>query len=167
MQLTTARLILTPFQLEELDLFHRINSDPYVRQFLWDDQVIAIAIAEDILTENQKLFDQHQYGLWKIALQDGSIIGYTGLWFFFEEAQPQLIYALLPEYSQRGFATEAARRIITYAFDDLGFDYLMAATDEPHHASQKVAHRLGMDFIENRIEDDKPTLFYRIDNKLN
>lgn len=92
-------------------------------------------------------------------------MGYAGLWYFFEEPQPQLIYALLEQFTRRGYAREAGTSIIQYAFEKLGFEYLTAATDEPHNASKKVMLSLGMEFVEKRIENNKPTLFYRIENK--
>lgn len=163
--LMTRRLSLSPLQLDDLDLFHQINTNPYVRRYLWDDKIIDLVTAEDILKTNQKQFEQSHCGLWKINIIGHSeVIGYTGLWYFFDEPQPQLIYALLPAYSNMGYATEAAQAMVDYAFEDLGFSYLIAATDEPHLASQKVAQRLGMSFHETRIEDGKPTLFYRIQN---
>lgn len=165
--LATKRLQLNPFQKEDLDLFHHINTNPFVRQFLWDDTVISRNTSQEILEINQTQFEQSQCGLWKISIKDSStIIGYTGLWYFFDEPQPQLIYALLPDHSQQGFATEAAQAIIDYAFKELHYTYLIAATDEPHLASQKVAQRLSMPFVEKKMEDGKPTLFYRIDNQL-
>ncbi|WP_394336181.1 hypothetical protein [Adhaeribacter arboris] len=38
-------------------------------------------------------------------------MGFAGLWFFFEEDQPHLLYGLLPEYTKSGLATEAARAV--------------------------------------------------------
>lgn len=164
LEIITKRLTLTPFQAEDLDLFLQINRDPFVRVYLWDNMIIDRDTAREILKTNQKQFELSQYGLWKIRKVDhNETIGYTGLWYFFDEPQPQLIYALLPSFSKQGFATEAAQAIIDYAFDSLGFSYLVAATDEPHLVSQKVAQRLGMSFVEKRTEEGKPTLFYRIE----
>lgn len=94
------------------------------------------------------------------------LIGYTGLWYFFNEDQPQLIYALLKQFSKRGYAHEFSKAIIRYSFENLGFKYLTAATDEHHLESQKVAKGLGMKFQEKRIENDKPTLSFSIENEL-
>ena len=38
--------------------------------------------------------------------------------------------------------------------------------DRLHSASVSVALGLGMEFVEKSIENDKPTLFYSIENKL-
>ncbi len=159
----TQRLELQPFKPADQALFLSINQDPFVRKFLWDDEIIDEAMAREIMAKNEELFSDHGYGLWKMVLRDTKeVIGYTGLWFFFDEPQPQLIYALLEAHSGQGYATEAGRAIIDYAFGSLGFEYLLAATDSPHTASQRVAERLGMNFVEERVEDDKFTRFYKI-----
>ncbi len=164
--LSSPRLHLTPFSKEELALFHQMNTSPFVRQYLWDDEIIPLELAEQILDQNTRHFQDDQFGLWKITSKGtDNFIGYAGLWFFFEESQPQLIYALHPEAAGNGYATEAARLVIDYAFHELGFEYLLAATDKPHLASQAVARRLGMQ--QNRIEsmDGKVTVFFRLEKK--
>lgn len=166
--LETERTTLTPFERQDMQLFHALNTDPFVRKFLWDDEEISPRMAEEIMEINEQHFKEDQYGLWKIILKSGNeVIGYTGLWYFFDEPQPQLLYALLEKFTGQGLATECAHKVTEYAFDTLGFKYLIAATDEPHLASQKVAQRIGMRFTEKRTEHNKPTLFYRIDKGKN
>ena len=131
---------------------------------MWDDEQIDLETANEIMTKNDQHFNDNQYGIWKIKLKtEDELIGYVGLWYFFEEPQPQLIYALLEKYTKKGFAKEASLAIIDYAFNKLGFKYIVAATDEGHQASQNVAKNLVMSVVEKRIENGKPTLFYRID----
>ncbi len=162
-KLSTARLQLLPYILEESEEFQRLNNDSFIRKYLWDDEPIDAMTADDIMEQNLRHFEENQYGLWKIQLRNTKkTIGYVGLWHFFEEPQPQLIYALLKRYTKKGYATEASQVIIRYAIDQLGFEYLTAATDEPHLDSQRVAQRLGMSFVEKRIENNRPTLFYKI-----
>jgi len=158
------RLKLVPFTDDDIPLFHQINTDPFVRRYLWDDKVIDLQTAEDIIMRNNLHFREDHYGLWKIHRKaTAKVIGYAGLWYFYQESQPQLIYALLEEYTKKGYATEASQAIINYAFSQLGFQYLVAATDEPHIASQHVARRLGMRFVKQKNENGKPTMFFRVD----
>ncbi|MBX2873788.1 MAG: GNAT family N-acetyltransferase [Saprospiraceae bacterium] len=164
--LSSPRLQLSPFPMEELEHFHKMNTSPFVRQYLWDDEIITVELAAQILAQNAQHFEEDRYGLWKITHKEtDAFIGYAGLWFFFEESQPQLIYALQADAAGNGYATEAAQLVIDYAFQALGFEYLIAATDEPHLASQSVAQRLGM--LQNRIEtlDGKATVFFRLEKK--
>ena len=162
----TARLELIPFSILDSKDFHQINTDAYVRKYMWDDEIIPISLADEIMQKNNQFFSEKGFGIWKIiSKKSKKLMGYTGLWYFFDEPQPQLIYALLQNFTGEGFATEAAISIVDYAFNKLNFNYLIVATDEPHLASQKVAKRLGFKFIEKRIENDKPTLFFRTEKK--
>ena len=164
MQLTTERLILTPMSSGDLEVFHTINTDPFVRKYLWDDEEIPIAVSEEILQEVEKRFREENWGLWKIESgSDKECLGYTGLWYFFDEDQPQLLFALLPQHAGKGYATEAARKIIDYAFNQLGYTYLIAATDPPNQASINACMRLGMKLVEQKEVDGKVTLFYSLD----
>lgn len=165
LRFTSKRLSLIPFNLDDVKLFYQLNTDAFIRKFMWDDVMITLETAQEIILQNQKHFQEDQYGIWKIILPDQEeVIGYTGLWYFFDEPQPQLIYAILEPYTGQGLATEAAQVVLNYAFEQLDFSYLIAATDEPHQASQKVAERLGMKLFEKRIENEKPTLFYKLAN---
>lgn len=165
-EILTERLILTPFCNGDYELFHQLNTDPYIRKFMWDDEIISKETSKEIMQLNEDHFENDHFGIWKVTLKDtDELIGYTGLWYFFNEPQPQLIYALLKQFTKKGYAHEFAKAIIEYAFKNLDFKYLIAATDEPHLESQKVAKGLGMEFHEKRIEDDRPTLFFKIERE--
>ncbi len=163
-QLETDRTFLIPFQTHENLLFHRINTDPFVRKNLWDNDIISLDTAQEIMNANAQYFTERQFGLWKIQDKESKhILGYAGLWYFFDESQPQLLYALLEPYTGKGLATECASQVVNYALEILGFDYVIAATDQNHSVSQRVAQRIGMRFVEERVENGKRTYFYRID----
>nr|WP_299341243.1 GNAT family N-acetyltransferase [Allomuricauda sp.] len=162
--LETRRLRLLPFIPEDTERFQLLNNDAFIRKFLWDDEKIDAITADEIMEQNLRYFEEDQFGLWEIKLSSNDeTIGYAGLWHFFDGPQPQLIYALLEPHTHKGLATEAGRAIIAYAFETLGYNYLVAATDEPNIASQRVAMRLGMSFVSRRLENGRPTLFYQID----
>lgn len=146
-------------------MLHSIFIDPYVRKYLCDDNILSLQQVEEMLLESQKLFDEKRFGLWFIETKDEqAIIGFVGLWYFFEENQPQLVYALLPQATNKGYATEAATKILEYAFNEIGYEYLLASSDKPNIESHKVAERLGMKKVEERIINDNPIIFFRIES---
>ncbi|MFB8787415.1 MAG: GNAT family N-acetyltransferase [Potamolinea sp.] len=117
-----------------------------------------------MLLESQKLFDEKRFGLWFIETKnEQAIIGFVGLWYFFEENQPQLVYALLPQASKKGYATEAAKKILEYGFHELGYEYLVASSDQPNIESHKVSEKLEMKKVEERIVNGNPIIFFRIE----
>ncbi len=164
--LESSRCILLPFEVDDLDLFFSLNTDAFVRKHLWDDQLISRAQAEELLELNQKHFEEKGFGLWKILRKsDEELIGYAGLWYFFKEAQPQLVYALWEKFTGEGYATEAAQVIVDFSFHRLRFEYLLAAMDLDHKASQGVVKRLEFSFIEDKKANGKMTCFFRKDNQ--
>ena len=166
MNLHTARLNLMPLSSADMAIFHCTNTNLFVRKYLWDDEVIVQQLSEEILEEVERCFRDQSWGLWKIvSVSDNNYVGYAGLWKFFDENQPQLLYALLPEYTGRGYATEASQAIIDYAFSQLKYDYLIASTDTANSSSGQVCQHLGMVLQEERVINGKATSFYRIENK--
>jgi ribosomal-protein-alanine N-acetyltransferase len=164
MILETERLILTPIVESDLNTLHGIFTDSYVRRYLCDGEIWSLQQVEETIEQNTKLFAEKQFGLWFIETKsDREIIGFVGLWYFFDEPQPQLIYALLPKALKKGYATEAATKILEYGFDELGFDYLVASCDRPNIESHKLAERLGMKQVEERTIDGNAILFFRMD----
>ena len=92
MILETERLILQPIVENDLNTLHAIFTDSYVRRYLCDDQIWSLDPVEEMLEQNTKLFAEKKFGLWFIETKsDRAIMGFVGLWYFFEEAQPQLV----------------------------------------------------------------------------
>ncbi len=158
MKLQTERLNLLPMGKRDLEVFHRCNINAHVKQFLWDNREIPETLSAEILQEVEERFRKEKWGLWKITnSQNNEYMGYAGFWYFFGENQPQLLYALLPEYTGKGYATEASESLIDYAFDHLHFDHVTAAMDKPNSASENVCKRLNMYLVEEkRSKVDQP-----------
>ena len=164
--LESQRLLLKPILESQLNILHNIFIDPYVRRYLCNDRIFSRQQVEEMLLESQKLFNEQRFGLWFLETKgEQKIVGFAGLWYFFAEKQPQLVYALLPEAVKKGYATEASTRIVEYYFNDLGYQYLLASCDKPNLLSQKVAQRIGMKQLEEKIVDDNLTVFFKIERE--
>ncbi|WP_172193018.1 GNAT family N-acetyltransferase [Microcoleus asticus] len=164
MIIETQRLVLKPIVESDLNTLHEMFTNFYVRRYLCDGEILSLQQVEEMLVENKRLFEEKKFGLWFIETKnDREIIGFVGLWYFFEEAQPQLLYALLPKALKKGYATEASTKILEYGLNELGLDYIVASCDRPNIESLKVAERLGMRQVEERIMNGNPILFFRID----
>ena len=128
MRMETARIVLEPFTLADVELFHETNTSAFVRRYLWDNETIKNEVSRQILVEMEKCFADLGWGLWKLMTKDtGEYFGYAGLWRFFDEQQPQLLYAIHEAFTGQGYATEAAQRVVDYAFEKLMFSDLLAA----------------------------------------
>lgn len=161
-ELHTSRLLMRPVGQTDFDILQTILTDRFVRRYLCDDQILSAEHIQEFIRVSEQTFDEGKYGLWLLnELSKNRVIGLAGLWSFFDEGQPQLLYALLPAFTREGYATEASAAIIQYCFATLAFPYIDASFDEPNVASLRVAERLQMTFLKREWINGSPLLFYR------
>ena len=81
--------------------------------------------------------------------EEGKVIGLLSL-ILQRHRQAEIGYALAAGYRGQGYATEAARGLVDYAFTTLGLHRLSANTNSENVASQRLLERLGMS-LEGRL----------------
>lgn len=162
--LSTSRLQLTPFRAADLDELHDFFRDIEVARYLLDGQQVPREWVEDEIGTSIERFDSEGAGLWATRLVgESEICGIVGFRPFFDPPELQLLYAFLPSRWGQGLAIEAASAAMQYAFEELGFDEIRAATDEPNEASIRVLERLGFGQWKSTEGEPHRTLFYRIE----
>lgn len=102
------------------------------------------------------------FGLFLVAARDSDeAVGFAGLWFPPDIAEPELCWSLFPGRTGKGYATEAAAAARHWAYESRGLPPLMSFVHPDNIASQKVAERLGARLIEPTTLRGMPRLFYR------
>lgn len=94
-----------------------------------------------------------------IEKSSGKLIGYGGLLVQWVDGVEELeiAYSLLPVYRNKGFATEAARKCMDYAFENSFADSLISIISITNTPSTNVALKNGMtvekqtNYRENRV----------------
>ena len=158
MTLRTARLVLRPTAATDVDVLHRIWTDPDVRRFLWDDVVIPRTTAAEVVEASVRDWRERGYGLWVVELADAPI-GFVGFRSSDEDPRPELLFGFLPTHWHRGIATEAASAALAFIFEN-GHDEAWGATDPPNQASVRVMERVGMTFARRGVLNGLDTLFF-------
>ena len=74
---------------------------------------------------------------------DGLHIGRVGPWFPEGWPAPEVGWTLHPAHHGRGYATEAGRACIDYAFGELGWNSVIHVIQHGNVASERVAEKLG------------------------
>jgi ribosomal-protein-alanine N-acetyltransferase len=99
-----------------------------------------------------------------IEKKSGKLIGHCGLLVqtVDEITELEIGYSLLPEFWQRGFATEAARRCRDFAFANELTDSLISIISCTNLPSQKVAMGNGMNQVNVTIYHGIEVFIYRI-----
>jgi ribosomal-protein-alanine N-acetyltransferase len=158
----TSRLFMHPLQTMDFDVVYAIFTDKFVRKYLCDDQILSPEQVREFMQTSDQTFDIHGYGLYLLHEKStDQVVGLAGLWSFFDEPQPQLLYVLLPAFTGKGYATEVAIALLRFGFIELSFPYIDASFDELNVTSRRVAERLGMTYLKRDVVNGNPILFYR------
>ena len=163
--LRTRRLVLRPIVDDDVPPLHEFWTDPDVRRYLWDNQIISVERVAQIVASNQAFLAETGTGFFAIefAPNPGKLIGFCGHRRFEDGESVELLYGILPGFWGGGLVTEAAREILRHGFADCGFERVIAATDTPNQKSVNVMQRLGMVFDARREWHGLDTVFYSID----
>jgi RimJ/RimL family protein N-acetyltransferase len=145
-ELRTERLLLRDWRESDLDPWAAMNADPRVREYLpgvltWEQSVASA-------TRFQADLERRGYGLWAVeVVAGGEFIGFTGL-DPVEEHMPiegvEIGWRLAHSAWGNGYATEAARANLAFAFEVLGLEEVISMTATTNLRSQAVMQRIGM-----------------------
>lgn len=159
----TARLRIRPFTIDDVDDLHRLWTEPGVRLYLWDDELISRERVVSLVNTSLTSFEERGFGLWAdFPREEESLIGFSGFWFFHEPSRLELLYGISSSHWHKGLATEAARAIMNYGFTELSFERIEASTDGSNLASVKVMERAGMSFWKRETTNGLDTVYYSI-----
>jgi len=150
----TPRLRLRALEPGDEEFLAALDSDPEVMQYIHSG-----AISEEAAKDWAKLQVEtapHRWHLtkWMVELRDKerSRIGWMELAKFRGVFDPEeeklsddvsLGYEFAPNYWQQGFAAEAARPVLAYAFETLDLDRLVAFVRPENVRSVRLLEKLG------------------------
>ena len=141
----TARLVISELTREDGELMLAILNDPDFIRNVADRGVRTVEQAQDYLEQGTiASYTQHGFGMYKVALKDGSAIGLCGLVKrdFLEDVD--IGYAYLPEYRGQGYALEAAQAVMDFAREELDLRRIVAIVSPENDRSVALLEKLGM-----------------------
>jgi RimJ/RimL family protein N-acetyltransferase len=155
--LETQRLILRPFQGQDLEAFTSYRSDPDVARYQsWEipysqDQAAAL-IQEMKRTQPGIPGEWYQFAIER-KLSPG-LIGDCVFHILTQDVrQAEIGFSLARQYQGQGYAAEAVNRLLDYLFGELDLHRVAAICDVENQASVRLLERVGMrregHFIEN------------------
>ena len=145
----TDRLLIRIPMEEDLDSIVALWTDPDVTQHLGGprDGELVKDFFRQVARDPQSISQQEMELWWSIVEQSsGAFVGLNAILEKDVEGQTvfDLGYFLLPPFWSQGYATEASRRVVAYAFEELGLPSIVAIIDPRNQSSQSVALKLGM-----------------------
>jgi len=145
--LTTARLTLRQWREADLVPFAALHADPVAMQFM--PRCLSRAESDDFARRLQGQLAARGFGPWAVEHRaGGEFLGCVGLAAPGFEAHftpcTEIAWRLAREHWGCGYATEAARACLQFAFQTLALPEVVSFTALDNLRSQAVMRRLGM-----------------------
>ncbi len=147
MILTTDRLLLREFVEGDWQRVLEYQSDPrYLRYYAWTGRTEEDArVFVRMFLDQQAESPRRKFQLAIIMRVEDRLIGNSGIRVNNPDLREANIgYELDPRYWGHGYATEAARAILAFGFDELRLRRVWARCIAENAASARVLERLGM-----------------------
>lgn len=163
----TTRLRIRPFRQDDLATIHALLKRCFGEDEVSRKERRAWLNWSELSQEWLPRLHQPPYGDLAVTLKtDGALIGSVGLVPLLDTyaqipglgdgqeggfATPEvgLYWAIDPAYQRQGYALEAARALVDFAFRELRLGRLLATTEYDNAASQAVMRKLGMRLLRN------------------
>jgi RimJ/RimL family protein N-acetyltransferase len=144
--LVTQRLRLRDWRDDDLPAFRALNADPEVMRHL--PGPLDAAASDALAARAREALARQGWGSWAVELPgEVSFIGMVGLGHvrFVAPFAPaiEVGWRLARTCWGRGYATEAARVVIDFAFTNLAVSELVSFTVPGNAASRRVMEKLG------------------------
>jgi RimJ/RimL family protein N-acetyltransferase len=163
--LRTDRLILRRWLPDDRVPFAALNSDPRVMEHF--PAALSREESDALADRIDAHFTRYQFGLWAMEIpQRTSFAGFVGLALPGFEAHftpcVEIGWRLAAAHWGFGYATEAARAVLTFGFERLALDEIVSFTTVENYRSRRVMERIGMvhdpgdDFDHPALPDGHP-----------
>jgi RimJ/RimL family protein N-acetyltransferase len=145
--LRTERLILRGWTQDDREAFAEMNADPRVMEHF--PGLMSRAESDAFVERIEAQFGDRGFGLWAIEVAGGApFVGFTGLLVPRFEAHftpaVEVGWRLAAGAWGNGYATEAARAAVDFAFGPAGLDAIVSFTVPANTRSRRVMERIGM-----------------------
>ncbi len=143
--INTHRLTLRPFTRDDSAFIVSLLNTPGFLKNIGDRGIRRIEDAWRYLEEGPfNSYRMHGFGLCLAQVQDtAEPLGMTGLTWKPWLADPDIAYAFLPHAEGKGYATEAARGVVDFAFGTMKLPRLAAVVVPRNRGSIRVLEKLG------------------------
>ena len=146
-ELSTPRLWLRQWRASDLEPFAALNADPLVMEFM--DRCLGSAESDALARRSEAEIARQGWGLWATEVRESAaFIGFVGLHVPSFEAPftpcVEVGWRLARASWGNGFATEAARECLRFAFESLLLEEVVSFTVPLNRRSRAVMERLGM-----------------------
>jgi RimJ/RimL family protein N-acetyltransferase len=144
--LQTLRLDLREFVASDFDDLYRLDRDPRVMKYIGDGRLSTREQIAAVMKRVPRVYRLYPgFGAWRASRRDtGAYIGWFALKYIPDTVEVEVGYRLLHAARGQGFATEGARELVRYGFEDIGLYRIIGITHKDNAASQRVLMKCGL-----------------------
>ncbi|MCX7842078.1 MAG: GNAT family N-acetyltransferase [Clostridia bacterium] len=145
-RLEAGRIILRKLEISDAQDIFEYARHPDVARFVTWDPHTSVADAESFISWTLERYEKDEAGEWGIELKEtGKIIGTIGfVEYDARNFSGTIGYALSKEYWGKGIMTEAVKRVIKFAFEDMKLNRVEAVHVPENEGSGRVMQKAGM-----------------------
>ncbi len=145
MLLTTERLALRPLCTDDVQSVYKYSSDFENTKYMMFLPNESVAETQSFLQSVDVEWNKAKPAFYEFAvLLNNFQIGAVGLYLDKTRSQGSIGWILDRDYHNKGYATEAAQAVISFAKHSLRLQKIIAQCDYRNIASQRVMEKLGM-----------------------
>jgi ribosomal-protein-alanine N-acetyltransferase len=167
--LETERLIGEPANEGHRDVAVALFGDPKVAAWIWPEErggrprtpEQAGTILERVIAH----WERDGFGWWFLTERaSGERVGEVALQRTDVEGEPEVEvgWTMFPAHWNQGYATEAGRAAVAYAFEAVGLPDVVSFTLPHNVASRRVMEKLGMTYERDIERAGLPHVLYRL-----
>ncbi|MEA5508684.1 GNAT family N-acetyltransferase [Crocosphaera sp. UHCC 0190] len=150
-EILTPRLKLREWKEEDKEPFFCLSSDPKVMEFM--PKLLSKEESNSLVERIKIHFQEHGYGLFSVELlNENTFIGFIGLYIprFQTYFTPcvEIGWRLAYKYWGKGYATEGAKAVLNYGFNQLQLSEIVSFTVPNNVRSRRVMEKIGMTFFD-------------------
>jgi RimJ/RimL family protein N-acetyltransferase len=149
MVVDTERLLLRKLDLSDAPFVLKLLNTPGWLRYIGDKNVRTLLDAQLYLKNGPvESYAKHGFGLWLVLLKDGHTpAGLCGILKREELDDPDVGFAFMPEFTNKGYASEAVGATLRMASEHFEIPVVSAITTPDNFNSQKVLTRNGFAFF--------------------
>jgi RimJ/RimL family protein N-acetyltransferase len=158
----TPRCIIRETTEEDVDTFYQIYQDPTIAErmeSLYPKVEEEKAYVRDYI---DKIYAYFGFGVWTVLHKEtGEIIGRAGLSYREGIEDPELGFVIAAPWQRQGYGEEVCRAILSYGWEELGFEKIVAFVEPLNAPSLRLCCKLG--FVMKKMEDLKGVQYMRLE----
>jgi ribosomal-protein-alanine N-acetyltransferase len=149
MRIETERLLIRPFITEDRDSIYNIMKDEKMYEYTPDEPWKSFEDADGFIKLTSWLYDlnhknfRHFFAI--TEKQNETMIGFCGVGgIAYDRSENEIFYSIGCKYWGQGYATEAAKAMLRYAFDTLELSKVIGVVHPKNIASNRIMDKIGL-----------------------